>query len=126
MTALSRLTLTAPFVLIIVEYCNHAYDIYNNPALQPFWKNHGLRESLFAIVLSGVVLNYIWSNDAPQKMKMIGLFGAPLVLAYWVFGSIVGFDPYDETRGLYLLHLAETIIFIVGYLMVLSSQSAKK
>ena len=126
MTALSRLTLTAPFVLIIVEYLNHAYDIFNNPALQPFWKNHGLRESLFAVALSGVVLNWIWSSSAESKLRMIGFFGTPMILAYWVFGGMVGFDPYDETRSLYLLHIAETTIFIIGYLMVLTSQSEKK
>lgn len=121
MHGITRITLTVPFALILIQYLNFVLMLLEDPAIPEFWQNHGLREAIFASVLCAVVLNHLWSTKVDQyRLRLIMLLGAPLVFGFWVAELIVGFDPAGNLQDITLYHTVEAVTFVIGYFMAVS------
>jgi len=119
MSFFTRLVLSAPFVLILVQYVSYAYSVVGHAEVDSFWQNHALRESLFAAAVAAVSLNLIWSTKVTQgKLVLVAALGAPLILGFWIATLIVGFGDVTAYRPTYIFHLAQLVLFIIGFLMV--------
>ena len=117
----TRITLTVPFALILIQYLDFTMLLFEDRTIPEFWQNHGLREALFATVLCAVVLNHLWSTKVDQyKLRLIMILGAPLVFGFWIFELIVGFDPNGDYQDITLYHAVEAVTFVIGYFMALS------
>jgi len=121
MHGITRITLTVPFALILIQYLDFVLLLFEDPAIPEFWQNHGLREALFATVLCAVVLNHLWSTQVDQyRLRLIMLLGAPLVFGFWIAELIVGFDPTGNFQEITLYHTVEAVTFVIGYFMAVS------
>ena len=123
----TRITLTVPFIILFFQYMNFTDLLFADASIPPFWKNHGLREAIFAATLCFVILNLIWSTKVTAfKLRMIGMLGLPLVFAFWIGDMLVGFDPLGNFQTQSLAHAVAAILFVVGYFMAVSTGKPKK
>ncbi len=125
MTFISRLMLSAPFILALVTYLIFGSAALGNDAIDPFWQNHAMRETIFALIICGVVLNLIWSKVTPGKLMLIAVFGAPFILAFWVADALVGFGSSPIAEIEYINNLLQVILFVVGFIMALTTAPLK-
>ncbi len=122
MTFISRLVLSAPFVLALVDYLEFGAVVLANENVDAFWQNHAMRETIYAVVIAGVILNFIWSTITPMKLMMIAVFGTPFVLSFWVANFSVGYGASPIAQMSFANHLAQVVLFGVGYAMALSTK----
>ena len=123
----TRITLTVPFIILFILYVNFTDLLFGDASIPPFWKNHGLREAIFAATLCVVILNLIWSTKVTTfKLRMVGMLGLPLVFAFWIGDMLVGFDPLGNFQTESLAHAVAAILFVVGYFMAVSTGKPKK
>ena len=126
MHGITRITLTVPFALILIQYLDFVMLLFEDLTIPEFWQNHGLREALFATVLCAVVLNHLWSTKVDQyRLRLIMLLGAPLVFGYWIAELIVGFDPNGNFQDITLYHAVQAVTFVIGYFMAVSLWKGK-
>jgi 4-hydroxybenzoate polyprenyltransferase len=119
MPIMARLALSAPFVLVVIQYVSFLFFVAGNPEIDGFWKNHGLRETMFAVALAGVALSVIWSPKVTQtKLVLVAVVGAPLVIGFWLAAAAVGFTNAGNVRADYVFHAAELVLFIIAFLIV--------
>ena len=124
MSFITRLVLTIPITLSLLQYFVLGMSVIGNPEVASFWGNHALRESIFAMFLGAVVLNHIWSNANPPRVGLIALFGSPLIFGFWLANFSIGFGDFALYQNVYLNHVMQAVLFIVGLLMVMSNQVA--
>ncbi len=117
----TRIVLSAPFALILIDYLSFFGTVMEDEFLDSFWQNHALRETIFAFIMAGVALNYIWSTAlTPAKLAMVAIMAVPLILGFWVATALVGFGDSEILRATYINHVAQVVLFVVGYFMVLT------
>ncbi len=125
MTIISRIVLSAPFILALIDYLQFGAVVLANETVDAFWQNHAMRETIYAVVISGVILNFIWSTITPMKMMMIAVFGAPFVLSFWIADFAVGHGDAPIAQESFANHLVQILLFAVGYAMALSTKPQK-
>lgn len=126
MTAATRLALSTPFALLLIQYFDFGMGLHADTTIPAFWKNHGLREVFFAFILCGVSLNFIWSKVNRTKLKVIGFIGFPLIASFWVLNYLVGFGSFADYKTDFIAHVVEAVLFPVGYFMALSTLPVKE
>jgi len=125
MTLISRIVLSAPFVLALVDYLQFCTIVLTNQTVDAFWQNHTLQETIYAVVISGVILNFIWSTITPMKLMLIAVFGTPFVLSFWLANFAVGYGTSPIAQISFANHLAQVVLFAVGYAMAISTKPPK-
>ena len=125
MTFISRIVLSAPFVLALIDYLQFGSIVLANESVDPFWQNHAMREAIYAVVIAGVILNFIWSTITPMKMTLIAVFGTPFVLSFWLANISVGFGASPIAQTAFVNHMAQVMLFGIGYTMALATKPQK-
>jgi len=121
MPYVTRIVLSAPFALILIEYLSFFQTVMEDDLIDSFWRNHALRETIFAVIMTGVALNFIWSAVlTPIKLTLVAIMAVPLILGFWVATWIVGFGDAEILQATYVNHIAQVVLFVIGYLMVLT------
>ncbi len=119
MPFISRIALSSPFALVLIEYLSYIFSVMANSSIDNYQQNHALRETIFAIIIAGVALNFIWSTEVTRgKLMLIACMGAPLIFGFWIATWTVGFGETQAYRAVYVTHIAQVVLFVVGYLMV--------
>ena len=125
MTFMTRIVLSTPFVLALIDYLQFGAVVLANKSVDAFWQNHAMRETIYAIVISGIILNFIWSKINRLKLMLIAAFGIPFILSFWLANFSVGFGVSPIAQSSFVNHILQVVLFGIGYAMALSTPPQK-